>query len=82
MSEFAKGIIVKAKTTQYGEIIKLGIKKDEFLTNPFDSRGWLNIDILTSKEGKKYPKINDYKRTGATASEEVEEDITEEEIPF
>ena len=82
MSEFAKGMIVKVQPTQYGEIIKLSINKDSFLENPFNEKGWLNVDILTSKEGKKYPKINDFKK-GATASEEVEKDsINEEEIPF
>lgn len=72
MSEFVKGLNVKIQETKYGEIIKLGIKKDEFDTNPFDERGWLNIDILTSKEGKKYAKINDYKgKSEPTDGEEI-----------
>jgi hypothetical protein len=76
-------MIVKVQPTQYGEIIKLSFNKDSFLENPFNNKGWLNVDILTSKEGKKYAKINDYKKVDATASNEVEEDtITEEEIPF
>lgn len=74
MSEFVKGMNVKVQPTQYGEIIKIGIKKDEFDTNPFDERGWLNIDILTSKEGKKYAKINDYKKSESAPAED--------EIPF
>lgn len=73
MSEFAKGVKVKTQKTQYGEIIKLGINKDEFLLNPFNERGYVNIDILTSKKGEKYAKINEYKK-GAPADEE--------EIPF
>lgn len=75
MSEFVKGLNVKIQETKYGEIIKLGIKKDEFDTNPFDERGWLNIDILTSKEGKKYAKINDYKKSDSAPAET-------DEIPF
>lgn len=74
MSEFAKGIKVKVQPTQYGEIIKLGINKEEFLQNPFNERGWVNIDILTSKEGKKYAKINDYQASANNADDE--------EIPF
>ena len=81
MSEFVKGMIVKTIETKYGEITKLSINKDSFLENPFDERGWLNVDLKTSKEGKKYATINDFKK-GATASEEVEKDINEEEIPF
>lgn len=77
MSEFAKGVNVKTQETKYGEIIKLGINKDEFLENPFNERGWINIDILTSKGGKKYAKINDYKAVGDKSSP-----VDEEEIPF
>lgn len=76
MSEFAKGVKVKTQPTQYGEIIKLGINKDEFLQNPFNERGWVNIDIFTSKEGKKYAKINDFKSGGENLTP------TDEEIPF
>lgn len=75
MTEFVKGMKVSVQPTQYGEIIKLGVNLEEFKQNPFNERGWVNIDILTSKEGKKYAKINDYKKSDA----EVPAD---EEIPF
>lgn len=78
MSEFAKGIKVKVQPTQYGEIIKLGINKDEFLQNPFNERGYVNIDILTSKNGNKYAKINDYKKP----TNEDNSEVDTEEIPF
>ena len=77
MSEFAKGIKVSVQETKYGEIIKLGVKMSEFQQNPVNERGYVNIDILTSKEGKKYAKINDYKATG---DNQTPEDT--EEIPF
>lgn len=84
MSEFVKGMSVKVQETKYGEIIKLGVNKDDFLQNPFNERGWVNIDILTSKEGKKYAKINDYKKSESVSEETstTEFDIDEEEIPF
>lgn len=56
MTEFVKGMKVKTQETKYGEIIKLGVNLEEFKQNPFNERGWVNIDILTSKEGKKYAK--------------------------
>lgn len=62
MAEFVKGMRVKIQQTQYGEIIKIGINLEEFKQNPINERGYINIDILTSKEGKKYAKINDYKK--------------------
>lgn len=84
MSEFAKGVKVSVQETKYGEIIKLGINKEEFMQNPFNERGWVNIDIFTSKEGKKYAKINDYKKSESVSEETstTEFDIDEEEIPF
>lgn len=76
MSEFVKGMQVKVQETKYGEIIKIGVKMDEFQQNPVNERGYVNIDILTSKEGKKYAKINDYKATGDKPTP------NDEEIPF
>lgn len=75
MSEFVKGMQVKVQETKYGEIIKLGVKMSEFQENPVNERGYVNIDILTSKEGKKYAKINDYKKSDSAPAET-------EEIPF
>lgn len=77
MSEFAKGVIVKTQPTQYGEIIKLGINLEEFKQNPFNERGYVNIDIFTSKNGNKYAKINDFKSGGENLTP-----TDEEEIPF
>ena len=97
MTEFIKGMRVTTQETKYGEIIKLGIKWDEFQSNPVNDRGYLNIDILTSKEGKKYAALNTYKSnskpvTAETITEEFDGeivqfndggiDITDEEIPF
>lgn len=76
MTEFAKGIKVSVQQTKYGEIIKLGVNLEEFKQNPVNERGYIDIDILTSKEGKKYAKINDYKATGDKPTP------NDEEIPF
>ena len=46
MAEFIKGMRVTTQETKYGEIIKLGIKWDEFQTNPVNDKGYLNIDIF------------------------------------
>jgi hypothetical protein len=96
MAEFIKGMRVTTQETKYGEIIKLGIKWDEFQTNPVNDKGYLNIDILTSREGKKYAALNTYKSnskpvTAETIADEFDGeivqfdggiDITDEEIPW
>lgn len=73
---FAKGVNVKVVPTQYGEIIKLGINYEEVGENPINDDGWINLDILTSKNGKKYAVVNDFKPK--TKRVETDEDI----IPF
>lgn len=59
--KFAKGFSVKDVATQYGKIIKIGIHKDKILENDFNENGYLNIDIMQSKENKSYAVINEYK---------------------
>ena len=46
--EFANGIIVKTVDTKYGQIIKLSINKESILNNPYNERGWVNIDQLVT----------------------------------
>ena len=60
--QFPKGFNVKSVPTKYGEIIKIGISKDDILTNTFNENGWLNIDIKTSKSGNKFAEISSYKK--------------------
>lgn len=62
MAEFAKGINVKTVTTQYGEIIKLGINIEKIKENPTNG-DWVNIDLKQSKEKQEwYAVINDFKK--------------------
>jgi hypothetical protein len=72
--QFAKGVKIKTVPTQYGEIIKVGVMVLDFKDNPINEDGWVNFDILTSKNGKKYAAIDTYK----SKTDAVDEDI----IPF
>lgn len=96
MAEFAKGVKTEVTQTKYGEIIKLGIKMDEFKQNPVNDRGYINLDILTSQKGVKYTVLNTYKSQKPVTAETIADefngeivqfndggiDITDEEIPF
>jgi hypothetical protein len=80
---FAKGVSVKGIKTQYGEMIKVGVKLEKICENDC-SNGWLNFNILRSKEGNLYAVISEYKQKEATEQKaEVQEtEIKEDEIPF
>lgn len=86
---FADGLNIKSKETQYGEIIKLGIKIEtfmDFLAKHENERGYVNIDIKKGKSGKWYSELNTYKSNSTTKSEEDDESIVDfddmDEVPF
>lgn len=84
MTNFAKGVNLKSVKTKYGEILKVGIKLEEFANNPINERGYINFDILRAKEtNKPYAALDDYKKDEQKAeSEEVMHFEEEMELPF
>ena len=61
MVDFAKGVKVKVIKTQFGEIIKVGIKFDDFAANPITNSGYINFDIKRAKgTDKPYAVLNNY----------------------
>lgn len=62
---FIDGMNVDTVETQYGEIVKLGFNVNKFILfaqEHISDTGWLNVDILTNKDGKKYAALNNYKK--------------------
>ena len=81
MTDFAKGVNLKSVKTKYGEILKVGIKLEEFSENPINERGYINFDILRSKESNKpYAALDNYKKTEST--DEVITFAEDEAVPF
>lgn len=70
--KFVKGVKVKSVKTKYGNIITVGVKLDEFVENDLNEKGYINFQILESKNGNLYAKIDDYKPKSKD----------DEEIPF
>lgn len=85
---FADGVKIDAKQTQYGEIIKLGIKADEFidfLAKYTNDRGYVNLDLKKGQKGNYYLELNTYKSesvSNQTEDEEVVQFGKFDEIPF
>lgn len=80
MTEFAKGVNLKSVTTKYGEIIKVGIKLEDFCNNKVNDRGYINFDILRAKgTNKPYAALDTYKQDNQT--ENIVQ-FDDDEIPF
>ena len=67
---FPKGIRFITRTPNQPDFVrgKLSIKVDEFidwLNNKQSESGWVNLDILLSKQGKIYLKHNDFQPQGS-----------------
>jgi hypothetical protein len=65
--EFVKGLYAK-RNEKAPDFVKvnLSFKSSDFIEwikNNTNAKGYCNIDILESKEGKIYPKLNDWKPT-------------------
>lgn len=60
--KFPDGLIVKEGNVDFCKA-KLSIKADEFIKYLHDNsnNGWVNIDILLSKNGKLYASLNNFK---------------------
>ena len=79
--KFIAGLFIETKTTQYGEIIKLSFNVEKF--KPFinenqNEKGYVNVDILTNKDGKKYAVLNEYKKPETVQPK----DDTVDDLPF
>lgn len=65
---YAKGLFAEKKQTSFGEITKISIKTADFaqfLQDNTNEKGYVNIDILTSKDGEKlYGVLNSYQPKG------------------
>lgn len=79
---FANGMNVKVVPTKYGEIIKIGVQIEKFSKNPINDDGWINIDILTSKNGKKYAVVDTFKPKKQETDGQIMQFEDDGEIPF
>ena len=73
---FPQGLIVKRPTENMPKNIKakLSFKVDEFvvwLNSVVDEKGWVNVDLKTSKENKLYTQQNTWKPTPKADSDEI-----------
>ena len=85
---YADGLFVSEKVIKDDfKIIKLGINVEkfmEFLAKYSNDKGYCNIDVKTSKEGKLYAELNTYGLDLTKVNNEVVtfDDMDDEEVPF
>lgn len=81
---------VKIIETQFGEIIKIGLSPDDRkLLEQYQSQsGWVNINIMTNPQGKKYAVVDTYglekevKKEKSPKGGQTPDEINLDEIPF
>lgn len=79
---FADGLFTKVVTTKFGEIIKIGVKVEDFkqFLDTYESNWFVNLNLMTSKEwNKKYFELDEWKKEETKKEEEM---IDVEDIPF
>lgn len=96
MTEFAKGMNIKAIKTKYGELLKIGINLEKIKQNPTNN-DWLNVTIKRGKDtNKPYLEIDKFKPDKKEEQSEgeliqvedkdLEDDVDkhnyDEEVPF
>lgn len=96
-NKFLKGVFINTPSEKAPEFVvaKISISADTFI--PFlkenvDGKGYLKFDILKSKEGKLYAKLDNWKPTevvdetldniNKVFNDSSESDIKIEDIPF
>ena len=81
---------VKIIETQFGKIIKIGLSSDDRkLLEQYQSQsGWVNINIMTNPQGKKYAVVDTYglekevKKKASPEGVQTPDEINLDEIPF
>lgn len=64
--KFVKGMYVKERAFNWGSIVQISIKVDDFvqfLNENKNDKGYVNIDIKDSKKGSKYAVLNEFKKS-------------------
>jgi len=87
---FLEGMIIKAPRPKAPAFVKgsISFKVDEFkaFLDNHNNNGWVNADLLESKGGKLYAKLNTYVKGEAKAKVEKEEpegpEIEADDVPF
>jgi hypothetical protein len=84
MKDFIDGLFVKNPREGAPDFVKgsLAISVEKFipyLQSKANAKGYVNIDLLESKEGMLYAKLNDWKPSGEAKPEPAEHEIEEDE---
>ena len=79
----------KVVTTKFGEITKVSFGPSDFekLNAAKNDAGWVNLDLLTARDGGQYLKIDNFKATaqgggGSVQSKPVNQESPSDDLPF
>lgn len=89
-NKLARGFFFDRPSEKSPEFVKgrMSIKVEEaipFLQESKNDKGYVNLDLLVSKAGKLYLKLNDFKPKDSQENKGIEyptEEINPEDVPF
>jgi hypothetical protein len=82
---FANGLIVKTKENQPQWVLaNLSFKVNDFtkFMNDNQSNGWVNVQLLKSKDGKPYAKLDNWKPSEEATRQPQPVEDNSESLPF
>lgn len=83
--KFVDGLFVKEKELKYGPITELSFKVEDFkqfLDENKNAKGYVNVSIMKSRDGKPYAKLNDWKPDNKPEQKPEENFSEEPDLPF
>jgi hypothetical protein len=77
----------KSITTKFGQITKLSFGPNDFekLNEHKNAAGWVNLEILSGRDGNPYAQIDNFKPTaqgGAPKAAPVNQEAPSDDLPF
>lgn len=82
---FINGLSVKKPSDKAPDFLKakLSIKREDLIKTLTDSKDeWINLDLLESREGKYYLKVDTWKKEENKSGGLSADDLSVEDVPF
>lgn len=88
MNKYANGIYFNLPNEKAPDFVigKMSIQKEKFVewlaSEQANEKGYINLEILRSRDGKPYITVNEYRKRDKPETETDQNQITPDDLPF